>query len=299
MTDTEAADQRQIKAGGGLNRVVAERLREAAELLEQQQANPFRVSAYRRAADTVAGLGEDVAALLEREGIEGLDALPGIGPVLARAIAQMVRTGRWAQLERLRGAAAPEQLFRSIPGLGPELAQRIHDHLDIDTLEALELAAHDGRLERVPGIGPRRSAMLRATLAGMLARTRLRRREQMFEPAVDQLLDVDREYRQKAERGLLPKIAPRRFNPTGEAWLPILHTERGDWRFTALFSNTALAHELSRVRDWVVIYFHQDSGPEGQRTVVTETRGALAGRRVVRGREAECLARPGQAPGAG
>jgi hypothetical protein len=278
-----------------LNQQVAERLREAAELLEQQQANPFRVNAYRRAAETVAGLDEDVATLLERAGVAGLDALPGIGPVLAQAIAQMVRTGRWAQLERLRGAVAPEQLFRSIPGIGPELARRIHEHLDIDTLEALELAAHDGRLERVPGIGPRRAAMLRATLAGMLARTRPARRQAALEPGVDLLLDVDREYRDKAERGVLPKIAPRRFNPTGAAWLPILHIERGDWRFTALFSNTAFAHELGRVGDWVVIYFHQDSGPEGQRTVVTETRGPFAGRRVIRGREAECLAQSDRA----
>jgi DNA polymerase (family X) len=292
MTVVEAADRSRMRDGGLLNQQVAARLREAAELLEQQQANPFRVSAYRRAAETVAGLDEDVAARLEREGIEGLDALPGIGSVLAQAIAQMVRTGRWAQLERLRGAVAPEQLFQSIPGLGPELARRIHEHLDIDTLEALELAAHDGRLEQVPGIGPRRAAMLRATLAGLLARTRPARRQRMLEPGVDLLLDVDREYRQKAERGALPKIAPRRFNPSGEAWLPILHSERGDWRFTALFSNTALAHELGRAGDWVVIYFHQDSGPEGQRTVVTETRGPLAGRRVVRGREAECSTQP-------
>lgn len=286
MNRIQAVDQTSISP---LNRQIAQRLREAAELLEQQDANPFRVAAYRRAAETVAGLDEDVAMLLEREGIEGLDALPGIGPVLAQAIAQMVRTGRWAQLERLRGAVAPEQLFQSIPGLGPQLARRIHEHLDIDTLEALELAAHDGRLERVPGIGPRRAAMLRATLAGMLARTRRPRPRGALEPAVDLLLNVDREYRAKAELGGLPKIAPRRFNPTGAAWLPILHTERGDWRFTALFSNTALAHELGRVRDWVVIYFHRDNGSEGQRTVVTETRGPLAGRRVVRGREAECL----------
>ena len=170
--------------------------------------------------------------------------------------------------------------------------RRIHEHLDVDTLEALELAAHDGRLEQVPGIGPRRAAMLRATLAGMLARTRRARHQRAVEPGVDLLLDVDREYREKAERGALPKIAPRRFNPSGETWLPILHTERGDWRFTALFSNTALAHALRRVRDWVVIYFHEDSGPEGQRTVVTETRGPLAGQRVVRGREAECFALP-------
>jgi putative hydrolase len=272
-------------------------LREAAELLEQQQANPFRVNAYRRAAETLAGLDEDVAALLEKQGIEGLDALPGIGAVLAQAIAQMVRTGRWAQLDRLRGAVAPEQLFQSIPGLGPELARRLHEHLDVDTLEALELAAHDDRLERVPGIGPRRAAMLRATLGSMLARTRPARRPRAVEPEVDLLLDVDREYRGAAERGALPKIAPRRFNSSGEAWLPILHTERGDWRFTALFSNSALAHELGRVRDWVVVYFHQDSGPEGQRTIVTEARGLLAGRRVVRGREAECLGQPD--PGAG
>ena len=292
MTVVGLTGQRMISASGRLNQQVAERLREAAELLEQQQANPFRVGAYRRAAETVAALDEDVATLLEREGIEGLDALAGIGPVLALAIAQMVRTGRWAQLERLRGAVAPEQLFQTIPGLGPELAGRIHEHLDVDTLEALELAAHDGRLEQVPGIGPRRAAMLRATLAGMLARTRPARRQRAVEPGVDLLLDVDREYREKAERGALPKIAPRRFNPSGEAWLPILHTERGDWGFTALFSNTALAHELRRVRDWVVIYFHEDSGPEGQRTVVTETRRPLAGQRVVRGRETECFALP-------
>ena len=288
--ENQTGHRREARSGGSLNQHVAERLREAAELLEQQQANPFRVGAYRRAAETVAGLDEDVAALLEREGIEGLDALPGIGSVLAQAIAQMVRTGRWAQLERLRGAIAPEQLFRSIPGLGPELARRIHEHLDVDTLEALELAAHDGRLEQVPGIGPRRTAMLRATLVGMLARTQPARRQHVVEPGADLLLDVDREYREKAERGALPKIAPRRFNPTGEAWLPILHTERADWHFTAVFSNTRRAHELARVHDWVVIYFHRDSGPEGQRTIVTETRGPLAGSRVIRGREAECLA---------
>ena len=71
---------------------------------------------------------------------------------------------------------------------------------------------------------------------------------------------------------------------------PDLHTERAEWHLTALFSNTALAHELGRTHDWVVIYFHADSQPEGQRTMVTETRGPLEGERVVRGREPECRA---------
>ena len=77
-----------------LNHQIAGRLREMAELLEQQRAHPFRVAAYRRAAETLVRLDDDLAVLLEREGIEGLDTLPGIGPVLGRAIAQMVRTGR-------------------------------------------------------------------------------------------------------------------------------------------------------------------------------------------------------------
>jgi hypothetical protein len=107
---------------------------------------------------------------------------------------------------------------------------------------------------------------------------------------VESLLDVDREYRDAAEAGLLPTIAPRRLNPTGEAWLPVLHTRRADWQFTALFSNTARAHELGRVHDWVVLYCEDAGHAERQYTVVTAAGGSLAGRRVVRGREAECQA---------
>jgi hypothetical protein len=67
----------------------------------------------------------------------------------------------------------------------------------------------------------------------------------------------------------------------------VLHEERDGWHFSALYSNTARAHELERTRDWVVIYFYDHEHQEGQRTVVTETRGPLAGERVVRGREHE------------
>lgn len=277
------------------NQRCAERLREAADLLDAQGANPFRVSAYRRAADTVHDLREDLAAVIDREGQAGLEALPGIGRGIASALVEMVRSGRWTQLERLRGSSDPVQLFTAVPGLGHRLAERIHEELHLDTLEGLELAAHDGRLETVPGIGPRRAAAIRASLQTMLSRGRPRRTvttggapERAHGPSVDMLLDVDREYREKALGGKLPTIAPRRFNPTGEAWLPVLHADRNGWHFTALHSNTAQAHQLIRTRDWVVLYFYDDQHVEGQHTVVTETHGPLAGRRVVRGREAEC-----------
>jgi hypothetical protein len=265
-------------------------LRECAELLRQQEANPFRVNAYVRAAQTLESLHEDARETLRREGLAGLTRLPFIGRGLAAAIDEIARTGGLSQLERLRGGAEPARLFRTIPGIGAELARRIHEELDVDSLEALEVAAHDGRLETVEGIGPRRAEAIRASLASRLGRGSARRRRHGSTalPPVEWLLDVDREYRDKAAAGRLPKVKPRRFNPRHEAWLPVLHTERDGWHFTALFSNTAKAHELERTRDWVVVYFYDGDHVEGQHTVVTETRGPLKSRRVVRGREAEC-----------
>jgi len=272
-----------------LNRAVADKLIEAAAVLEQQHANPFRVRAYRMAADTLTALERNVAEIVDAEGLEGLEALPHIGEGIARVIYELVHTGHSAQLERLRGTLDPRSLFQTVPGIGPGLAERIHDHLHVDTLEELEMAAHDGRLESVPGVGPRRAASIRASLAAMLSRVRRERGGPALEPPVELILEVDRQYREEAESNVLPTIAPRRFNPEHKAWLPILHTVRDEWHFTALFSNTARAHELGREHDWVVIFFYDSDHRERQRTVVTETRGSLVGRRVVRGREKECL----------
>jgi DNA polymerase/3'-5' exonuclease PolX len=80
-----------------VNRDVAARLREAADILEQQGANPFRVHACRRAAETVAHLGEELSALMQRGGLAALVALPGVGRGIATAIAEILATGRWAQ----------------------------------------------------------------------------------------------------------------------------------------------------------------------------------------------------------
>jgi hypothetical protein len=257
------------------NAQIADKLRQAADILAAQGADPFRVAAYRKAADSILALTRDLGAVVARGGRKALEAIPGVGVSIAGAAAEMLTTGRWSFLEHLKGSAEPEKLFCSIPGIGPALARRVCETLHIRTLEALEVAAHDGRLESVAGFGRRRTAMVRATLADMLGRVRRRALSRVEEPAVGLLLNVDREY-------------PKRFNRSGEAWLPILHTVRDDWHFTAIYSNTARAHQLGRTEDWVVIYFHKDGWPEGQRTVVTETHGEKRGYRIVRGREAEC-----------
>jgi DNA polymerase (family 10) len=288
------------------NDQIADVLEQVADRLEAQHANVYRIDAYRAGAAVVRNHPTSIQDLALTEARAGLDALPQIGSSLSGSIEEIAHTGRLRMLERLHGRLSPVELFKTVPGIGEELAERIHRELDIDTLEELEVAAHDGRLDEVAGFGPRRLEAVRDILAAMLARSargRARRFEQLQQagaritrsepeeekPEVALLLEIDREYRERAEADELPRIAPRRNNPDGTPWLPILHSYRNGWHFTALFSNTDRAHELGRVRDWVVIYFERD-GHEGQCTVVTEYRGPLAGHRTIRGREAEVAA---------
>ncbi len=273
------------------NHEVATKLREIAKLLRTQKANPFRVNAYLHAAETLDELEKNVAELMRAKGVEGLVELPGIGEGIARSIYEYVATGRMSRLENLRGAADPVELFRSIPTVGRTLAERIHDQLHVDSLEALENAVRAGQLENVEGLGHKRREAIEAWLQKHLDEQRrpFRPAARASEaPPVELILRVDDEYRKKASAGKLSLIAPKRFNPENKAWLPILHATRDRWHFTALFSNTARAHQLGRTDDWVVIYFYDDHHREGQHTVVTETHGSLQGRRVVRGRESEC-----------
>ena len=267
---------------------IARRLEEVADLLEAQRANPFRVQAYRRVAASVQHLPKPLIEIWHEKGEEGLRAVTGAGERLATALRTLVTTGRLPMLDRLRGEADPVALLESVPGIGRALAERLHDEFEIDSLEDLEAAAHDGRLADLAGIGKKKLAGIIDTLATRLGRVRQPGHiPEKDEPTVEELLDVDREYREKSAVGELPTIAPRRFNPAGEAWLPILHTHRGERNYTALFSNTARAHEFGTTRDWVVLYY--DGGlDERQATVITSHRGSLAGKRIVRGRENEC-----------
>lgn len=272
-----------------MNAEVAARLEEVARILNEQGANRFRVDAYLRASNTVRKLNRQVSEIVRAEGIEGLRRLPGIGETLALAIYQTVVSGRMPMLERLRGEADPVALLASVPGIGRVFAGRLHEELGIDTLEELEAAAHDGRLADIAGLGEKRIAGIRDSLAYRLGRVRDRAvGPELDQPSVGEILEVEREYREQGAKGLLRTIAPRRFNPEHKAWLPVLHTSRGKRHYTALFSNTARAHAMGRTRDWVVLYYDGGQG-ERQCTVITSQRGPLEGKRIMRGREAECL----------
>jgi len=277
---------------------IADVLERIADLLETQNANPFRVRAYREGAQTVRNEKKPLAEAIHQDKLETLTELPNIGSGIAAVIGEYVSSGKSSLLNELEGQVAPEKVLSKVPGLGKKLAQRIVDQLHIRTLEDLEEAAHDGRLAEIEGFGARRVAGVQTALAGMLSRpARSRQRARTGDgkravsnpaerPSVELLLAIDAEYRNRAKADELHKIAPRRFNPKNEAWLPVLNTKRDGWEFTALYSNTAQAHQLGKTKDWVVIYFERD-GKEQQQTVVTETKGPLKDKRVVRGRDSE------------
>jgi putative hydrolase len=269
-------------------------LNQIADLLEMQNASIFRIKAYRTAAQEITKIPDDLKQLAKNHQLKKIESIPAIGHSIANIISDYATAGHSRYLNRLKGEVSFESIMESIPGIGPEFSKRIMQTLNIDTLEELEQAVYDGRLEAVPGIGTARVNLIDMALRGLLKQreqaknwmTRHRGTGTRPIPGVEILLDLDLQYRKLAQEGKLEKIAPKRFNPTNEAWLPIYHVDRGPWHFTILYSNTARAHQLNKEKDWVIIYFHKN-GQEGQVTIVTETKGPLKGKRVVRGWEEE------------
>lgn len=121
-----------------------------ADILEIKGDNPFRIRAYRRAAQNIEGLTEDVETLIARETLEDL---PGIGKDLAAKICEIVKTGTAQEYEKLKGEI-PSGLVQlvHIPGVGPKTAKLLFDEKGIDSIEKLEAAAGAGQLRRLPGI---------------------------------------------------------------------------------------------------------------------------------------------------
>ncbi|MFQ5840100.1 MAG: DNA polymerase/3'-5' exonuclease PolX [Candidatus Methylomirabilales bacterium] len=135
---------------------VAQVLKEAADYLELRGENPFRVRAYRRAAETIAGLGEEVRHLIERGTLE---EVPGVGKDLAAKIREIAETGTFREYDQVRGGLPPGLLrLLEIPTVGPKTVKLLYDALGIDSLQALEGAARAGRLHGLPGLGAKTEA---------------------------------------------------------------------------------------------------------------------------------------------
>jgi DNA polymerase (family 10) len=132
------------------NTDVARIFEQIADLLEIQGANQFRVRAYRNGARTIASHPQPLAQL----SLEAIDALPGIGKDLAGKIGEVFSTGRLAFLDELR-KAVPATLCELllIPGLGPKRVKQIWETIGVASVDELERALADGRLDDLPHFG--------------------------------------------------------------------------------------------------------------------------------------------------
>jgi len=120
-----------------------------ADLLEIQGANPFRVRAYRRAADNLESLTDNIESILSRGATR---EIPGIGEDLAAKIAEYVSTGKIKFFEELK-KEVPLGLLEivAIPSVGPKTAKKIYDRFHVKDVDHLEKLAKSGKLLAVPG----------------------------------------------------------------------------------------------------------------------------------------------------
>ncbi len=147
------------------NEDVAAIFEEMADLLEIEEANPFRVRAYRNAARTVRGLGRDLGEFI-KEG-KDLTALPGIGKDLAAKIKEIEETGRSVALDKLHKEvpASLEDLLQ-LPGLGPKRVKTLYNELGIETLKDLEQAVRDGCIHGLAGFGEKTEQRILENIVG-------------------------------------------------------------------------------------------------------------------------------------
>ncbi|WNG32940.1 DNA polymerase/3'-5' exonuclease PolX [Archangium violaceum] len=145
------------------NAEVVAMLGEIADLLELTNENPFKVRAYRRAAQVVDTLPVPISELVHKG---ELGSLPGVGDHTAERIAQFVESGTCDVLERLRGKVPPGvmELLR-IESVGPKTAALVWKELGLTSVDALEEAALSGRLATLPRMGAKRAEAIVSAVA--------------------------------------------------------------------------------------------------------------------------------------
>jgi DNA polymerase (family 10) len=153
------------------NLLIARVLDEIADRLEIQDANPFRVRAYRAAARTIGEYQDDVKEIVARG--DTVAGLPGIGADLAGKIKEIALTGTCDALARLRREmpSAVTELLQ-IPGLGPKRVKTLWHDLDVQTPEQVLRAARDGRIRELHGFGEKTERGIEAAVAAHLSKER-------------------------------------------------------------------------------------------------------------------------------
>jgi DNA polymerase (family 10) len=188
---------------------IARALEEVADLLEIKGANPFRIRAYRNAAQVVEGHGTPLRKLVAQDA--DLTEIPSIGKDMARYIHELVTDGKLSLLGEL-AQDIPLSLIEltRLPGLGAKRTKKLWEELDVTTLDQLEAAAQAGEVEGIPGFGKKTQGRILASIERYRkrqGRIKLGDADQHVEPLLEYLredenierLDVAGSYRRRRE----------------------------------------------------------------------------------------------------
>ena len=150
------------------NKHIAAVLEKVAMLLELDETSPFRIAAFRRAAETVHVQREPLADKVERG--EDLTEIQDIGKSTAKMIEELVKTSRVPYLDELLAKSGPGILeVMRIPGLGPKRVRQLRDVIGVTSIDELRAAIAADRLKEIPGFGEKSQAQVKKTLESMAA----------------------------------------------------------------------------------------------------------------------------------
>jgi len=136
------------------NKELADLFGRMADILEFKDENPFKISAYRKAARIIGDLTQDIEEIAE----DGkLKDVPGIGEGMAQKIVEYLKTGKVSKFEEVRKGVSDALIaIMDIPGMGPKTLSMIHKEKGISSLSQLEKAVENGSLVGLPGIGEKK-----------------------------------------------------------------------------------------------------------------------------------------------
>jgi DNA polymerase (family 10) len=148
------------------NDAIARRFHRLAALMEVRGDDPFRLRSYRNAAEAIEVWPTPLKEIAEKEGVAGLQEIPGVGKAIAGKVIELLTKGTFDAWERLT-AETPESVLDllEIPGIGPKTAALLHQRFKVSSLADLKVFVNSGGLDMVDGIGPKTATRIKETLA--------------------------------------------------------------------------------------------------------------------------------------
>ena len=148
------------------NDAIARRFHRLAALMEVRGDDPFRLRSYRNAAEAIEVWPTPLKEIAEKEGVAGLQEIPGVGKAIAGKVIELLAKGTFDAWERLT-AETPESVLDllEIPGIGPKTAALLHQRFKVSSLADLKTFVSSGGLDMVDGIGAKTAARIKEVLA--------------------------------------------------------------------------------------------------------------------------------------